>query len=628
MLKKLRLDQTKIYEQTIATYEIAKMVVDFVKGRKHYLSIGAEQGDVDTWDDLIIEKEKNCCIHIQVKRQNTDFSTDNCIRDTYIRGPREGKLRDLSAIDESMKALAKWTKDPKNDLSKKEFHIELPTYEVKLKNGLTVRNFKEFIQSNYRKNITTTQGLADLAKKDPNIEKCYQWLTTWCEFKDWDHILKMLSVIKIEDSGAEENIESKTEDILREVFITDKVTEVRIKILSYIHINTTFTGTISPRCLLLELMGYLQPNLTYWTQFEKQNDNWCISGINDIESNTEIERPSQIIPKLWNGELPQNLKINATLNDQCKVSDSLIRLTIHQTGNSNTHCVNREVIIDKIKAKTGGTLGIEKNDLQTLSVIENTEQFRCEEIKKLTYRAENEAFSEEMENYMNLQTWEKVSKNIEDKIDEMGNNHILTLRDSVETRWNNWKGILKKEPKEFQELFKSMVHPNAEGDDIKEKFRIGVRTAELLSDGIFLLLITSVCLDPDNKGNWTKISDKLTLVTIGLRFWSGAAGSQRRVRQIDEDGDKIIGREQANGLIFSQVQVLPSEMLGDLISDSKEKGVNSLADGKIPDLIITNNLQLRKLINNGDLEATRVYLNKQLRSSDKINQTEIKEILE
>lgn len=46
MLKKLRLDQTKKYEQSIAVYEIAKMLTAFVKGRTHYISIGAEQGDI------------------------------------------------------------------------------------------------------------------------------------------------------------------------------------------------------------------------------------------------------------------------------------------------------------------------------------------------------------------------------------------------------------------------------------------------------------------------------------------------------------------------------------------------------------------------------------------------------
>ncbi len=68
MLKKLKLDQTKIYEQTIATYGIASMLIYFVRGRKHYLSIGAEQGDIDTWDDLVIEKE-NLRIYHQLMNQ-------------------------------------------------------------------------------------------------------------------------------------------------------------------------------------------------------------------------------------------------------------------------------------------------------------------------------------------------------------------------------------------------------------------------------------------------------------------------------------------------------------------------------------------------------------------------------
>ena len=42
MLAKLRLDQTKKYEQAIATYEIATMLINFTLGRRHYMRIGAE----------------------------------------------------------------------------------------------------------------------------------------------------------------------------------------------------------------------------------------------------------------------------------------------------------------------------------------------------------------------------------------------------------------------------------------------------------------------------------------------------------------------------------------------------------------------------------------------------------
>jgi hypothetical protein len=628
MLQKLRLDQAKKYEQTIATYEISKMLVDFVMGRKHYLSIGAEQGDVDTWDDLIIEQEKDLLVHIQVKRQTTDFSADNCIRDTYTnRSNREGQPKDLSEIDKSMKALSEWIKDPKNDLNKKEFHIELPTSELQLKKGLTVRHFKEFKEQHYRRNVTNTQGLSNLANADSSVRNCYDWLNSWCGFENWDQILNLLSVIHIKDSGSETDINLRTEDELREVFISDKVKEVREKILSYIHINTTFAGTISPRCLLFELKSYLQPNIPCWTQFERQDNKWCISGTNDIVSNIEIERPTCVIPKLWNGTLAQNLKINTELNDQCEVSDSLLRLAIHQSGNSNTHCVNSAVVRSKINDKTGGTLGLELNDIQTLSIIENSEKFCCEEIKQLSNRSENRSYSVDMETTMHMETWNKVSTDLEMLISRMDNSNSTTLQEQIEERWRIWKIQLDTNPQDIEKLFTSMVHPSAEGESINGIFRVGMRTAPLLAESLFHLLIISVALDPDNNGDWKRIDDKLTLVAIGLRYWSGAADKKRKVRPIDEDGNVIIGKETANALIFSKVTSSPNDMFEDLISDSKDQVQNSIADGKTPDLILTNCVELRRLIKKGDIEEVRNYVKNQMRDSQKINLTNIEEII-
>jgi len=626
MLKKLSLDQTKIYEQTIAAYEISKMLVDFVKGIKHYLSIGAEQGDVDTWDDLIIEKEKDLLVHIQVKRQTTDFSSDNCIRDNISKGDRIGKPKDLSPIDESMKALAEWIKDPNNDLNKKEFHIELPTSDIQLKKGLTVRHFKEFKERHYRKNVTTPQGLSDLADNDQSVKKCFEWLNSWCGFENWNQILKLLSVIHIMDSGSETDINLRTEDKLREIFTSNKVKDIREIILSYIHINTTYTGTISPRCLLFKLQVYIQPNMSCWTQFERQDNKWCISGTNDIVSNTEIERPTCVIPKLWNGTLAQNLKINTELNDHCEVSDSLLRLAIHQTGNSNTHCVNSAVVRSKINDKTGGTIGLELNDIQTLSIIDNSEKFCCEEIKQLSNRSENRSYSDDMEKTMHLETWNKETTNIENLITEMLNSDASTHQKEIEERWTIWKIQLGVDIDEIGKLFKSMVHPCAEGESINGIFRVGMRTAPLLAESLFHLLITSVALDPDNNGDWKRIDDKLTLVAIGLRYWSGAADKKRKVRHIDEDGNVIIGKETANALIFSNVTSSPNDMFNDLISDSKDQVQNSIADGKTPDLILTNCVRFRKLIDKGDVEEVRNYIKNQMRDSQKINLTNIVEI--
>lgn len=59
MLAKLHLDRTKKYEQALATYQITVMLIDFAQGRKHYMRIGAEQRDISTWDDIVIEKDKH-----------------------------------------------------------------------------------------------------------------------------------------------------------------------------------------------------------------------------------------------------------------------------------------------------------------------------------------------------------------------------------------------------------------------------------------------------------------------------------------------------------------------------------------------------------------------------------------
>lgn len=627
MLRKLSLDQTKIYEQTIATFEIARMLVSFIKGRSHYLSVGAEQGDVDTWDDLVIEDSNNHHIHYQIKRQFTDFSTENPVRDSYIQGKRIGVLRDLSPIDKSMKALADWIKDSENDISTKEFRIELPTLEVKFKKDLSVRNFKEFIQVHYKSDVTTVQGLSELAQSDPSIHRIFEWLTTWCGFDGWGDILKLLSIIRVQDSGEENDIELRTNDLLIEVFVSDKIEQVRLKIKSYVIENTTFTGAIKPRALLLILKEYLLPNVGSWTQYKKQDSKWCISGINDIETNTEIERPSLVVPKLWNNDSLQNLKMNVEIGGTCKVTDSLLRMVIHQSGNSNTHCKNREAIKNAIQSSIGGTLGISENDMHSISIVENTEIFDSSDSRQLTTRSQGEACSSALERAMDIETWTRVSNLFDRKINDMENIESTSLRNKIEDRWSTWKGQLVSDHDAINSLFRSMLHPTAEGDDIRGEYRIGPKTAPCLADSLYLLLIISISLDPDNEGNWNKISDKYDLVTIGLEYWSGEVGKRRRVRNIEDDGEVIIGRESAHILIFSKVKTAPSDIMDDLISTPSSREINSIGDGKIPDLIVTYNKRFRKLISSGDFNKVQSYITSELRNTDEITESNIREVI-
>ncbi|MEK0338156.1 MAG: hypothetical protein QQN41_12050, partial [Nitrosopumilus sp.] len=365
MLKKLRLNQGDNYQRNVATFEIAMMLIDFVNGRKHYLCIGSEQGELIKWDDILIKKEQDSFIHIQVKRQTSDFGNknDECQRNLYTQGARINQKRNLSPLDELMKDLADWSRNI--DLTKmnpkREFWIELPEGSLQIKMGLKVKHLKDLCENHIKPAVTKSKDLEKLASTDSNIKNCFIWLTSWCDFNNWDHILKALQFLKIKTEGTDSLIIEKTEKLIKEIFITNKTKEVRLKILSYTIKNSAFSSAISPRNLLFELKDYLHQNIATWTQFEKVDSHWNISGIHDLEFNDIIERPSIIVPSLWNNDRSRYLKIKAPVNDSCKLSESLMRLVVHQDGLVHTHCEDKIGWVNSIKCKVGGTIGIGAN---------------------------------------------------------------------------------------------------------------------------------------------------------------------------------------------------------------------------------------------------------------------------
>jgi len=165
MLAKLRLDQTKTYEQCIAAHAIAKMIVAFVESREHFQSIGVEQGDIKGWDDIVIEKDISSFIHIQIKRQQTRFSGPTAECTMALTSNVSDKV--LSPIDKSMEELALWAKNyAPTDPVKRKFILELPEGSIEIKKGLEVRHFKDFLQLHI--NITTTEAGLDRLQ---NIQK-------------------------------------------------------------------------------------------------------------------------------------------------------------------------------------------------------------------------------------------------------------------------------------------------------------------------------------------------------------------------------------------------------------------------------------------------------------------------
>lgn len=613
MLAKLRLDQAAVYEQAIAAYKISKMLCAFIEGRKHILCIGAEQGDISGWDDFIIQECLSEFIHLQIKKQNTDFAPlNNCIKQANTT---------LTPLDNSMLSLAEWirTHNPALDSTTRHFRLCLPHDGPVIKRNLEIRNLRDFMALNINA-TTTTQGLDNLQNvaQDGTAINLYNWLTTWCGFTDWDHIRRALQKLQIYNYGNRTDIDAQSIEQLSRVF-REPVTVLTF-IKSYTLDNSAYTASISPRQLLFELKGYLLDTQKTWTQISSANGNWEISGIHDLENNLEVERPSKIIPLLWSNERGRDLNINIAkvVTTLSSIHESIFRLAIHLDGNISGLCANWDGWKVCIENKIGGTLGILKNDFEGLSIADNNAPFKISGGKTINTNAERENFAKEMSDQMTKRTWELVSEKISEQISEMDARQSQELRDAVEARWKSWQETIQNDKSILAGLLTSIVHPNAEGEEILGCLRIGPKTKLLIADALFTCLLISVALDPSDSGIM-KIENGLSIGAIGLNWWSGPAGKTKRVRRIDDEEsvNDLIGKEAYDILIISQSDQPEGEIYKQSMGESASADY-SLAGGQSPKLLITPNRRFSSIIKTGSIDQLQTYLQQKLTTYKKL----------
>ena len=373
-----------------------------------------------------------------------------------------------------------------------------------------------------------------------------------------------------------------------------KKNKVRMLILQYLDDNSTPAGAIKPRHLLHTLKDYLLPNVARWTQFKLDDMQWNIFGIHDLEDNDEFERPEIIVPSLWNEDNSntRHLHICGSCLEGCKISMGLMRLLVHPFGSFDIYCSEKSSWQSSIKSKTGGTLGVSKSDIEYLRIIDDQESYQSNEIKSLMTIDEKEKFAYSLQSEMYKITF----KYINIKIVELINNMMgCELRTKVERRWIDWKKLLENDIEEQRRLFSKILHPKAEGESISGELRVGPKTAILLSEAIFHLLIVSICLGDDNNGKWLSVGHGERVYSIGLEYWSGPAGGTKKVIKIDDDtgSDELLKNETEQIIILTQSNLPELEFFQDDIAGEKNK-IGLLTYPKYPQLLITNNNAYRK----------------------------------
>ncbi|MBC7759508.1 MAG: hypothetical protein H7069_11675 [Phormidesmis sp. FL-bin-119] len=606
MVKKLRLKLTDSYEQAIAGYEISKMLCAFVEGRPHVLNIGAEQGGITGWDDFVMEDAPNEFTHLQVKRQQTDFKPSG-------KSERDLKI-DLSPLDKSMLSLAEWFEKPKAERdAPHRFRIEIPGLDINVKQEIELRQLRDFVDMCI-KATTTVQGLTNLQNvaKDGGAINIFLWLTTWCGFKNWGHILEAFQSLEIRDNGLAGDVDAKSFVELERHFTSPKAVLTKIK--SYLDENSSYSGQIAPRQLLCELVDQLLPQSSSWTQLVYTADGWEISGTHDLQKNEHVERPSIIVPELWANDRQRSLFVNVTpvANILTPLHEGVFQLALHLNGNSSGAVAEWAGWKSCIEAKVGFTLGLERNDLESLTISANIHPFKISQGKIMATIGERETYAKEIVNQMTKTTWEMVCIKVVDQIERMETCQSSQLRDAVELRWREWEKVMKADTAFQKKLFSSILHPKAEGDDILGQLRVGPKTKYLLAEAIFLSLLVSVGLDEGDRGVMMA-GEGLSIRAIGLAYWSGPHGGKRIVCQIDDDDvvETLIGRESADILILAKSTDGENMLYKQPLTESKPDD-HSLAAAHRPKLLITKNKIFKAAVKKGTIADLRNYLEKNL----------------
>jgi hypothetical protein len=606
VLKKLNLDGTKTYETALACSEVSNMLDALLSGRTSNISIGSEQGDIAKWDDFVIQEADGSLIHVQAKRNNTDFSDHSPTRGTITKGKNKGNLYDLSPLDDSMKSLGEWiaTVNLASLTPKRKFRLEVADGQVQIKGGITVNHLRTLCNDQI-KDITNDAGFTALVTADQTAAKIVEWLVSWCGFKDNSHILSALKLLTVSQTGNVTDIEQRSIQTLSTKF--SQPNDVYNSLKGFINDNSTFTTAITPRIALEPIKSFLLPTILNWTQYQQDETIYSKCGTHDLTQGN-IETPSVVVPYLWDTSKTSLLKLDAPVNISEKLPQAIVRLALHLQSGTMAHLTNHAGWSEATKTAVGGTLGIDKTDFDSINAIQCTGISVSSDSAKLSSLTDQENEAEVLNDEMQKVVWNRVCSKVHA---EISFHDATPLRAAVETRWNHWKTALDADITSQKELCLSMLHPAAEGKDIVGHLRVGQKTAGLISRGLFTLLIVSVCLDGTDN-SWNEVGSALTVSTNALRYWSGAHGEARRPRKLIENGrDKLLAAEPAKILILSEVEAAPTELR--TVSLAHEGSTDkTLAAAREPQIIVTMCPKFSDLVRLGNIQNIKDYLQLQI----------------
>ncbi|CAE6902744.1 ABC-three component system protein [Ectopseudomonas chengduensis] len=625
MIRRFRLEQKGRYEKLVIAQRLSDMVDKFLDGRSAPLGIGAEQGDIAEWDDVVIYHSDDYWEHLQIKRQTSAFSEKHLDKAEYLASYKPRKKAQSgntvqaaettiaeeepkappdegfdSELEKVLKSLATWQSPAFGEKPlKRTFSLTLPGPEVVIKGKgkeiIKITNLRE-VWDLCRKDGVDIARLAG-REEDKPTQYVYTWLTTWCGFKDWAHIVEKMRMLEIHCIGDESVLEARALDSLHRHF-GDSAIALSV-LLDYIGDNTTDTNAVTCHTTAKHLQKLLRPGGQTWTQYLVNpipGQGWTVAGTHDL-GNTSTAPPrnpaTQIVTHHWAESIPnKRLRVHAEYDRPTRaltLPTAILRLALHLKKGSESLLLGEPAWRQGAHNELRSTLGDTDRDLDELQWFDNSEALLCAMGRELSSPSSTNVESDELHRAMNDVVWQQLQVCVGNKLKDIND---LDLSVAMAEKWQIWRAELDKDPGARLLLFEQMMYPQTEGINSKHALRIGPRTVRLLEDAIIMLLLTCVGL---GGAHWRSIEPIGDVLSIALRHWSGEPADSDGPRLLS-DGNlrELLGQSPPPVVILSGVEESATELLQAGMAEDLATG-HSMAAERQPRLLVTRSQVYKKL---------------------------------
>ena len=595
-LQKLRLNRADAYQAKVAASLLCEMLACHAQGKPHprgYRYLGSEQG-LPGWDDFVVELDGGARIYHQVKRQESEF----CTRVVDRKPDQNGNQVPLSDLDKVFAAIALVSEDFRQT---DRLRLDLVSSQVRVKRTLYAKDLRDLATECNKPGVVAAR-LQNLTQEQ-RYQDLYTWLTSWCDYRDWDHIHAVFSKLEVNTMEDESQLKAGAVSHLGSSWSEPDL--LFGDIVRLVQNEASYAGFLDASILWRRFHSRFDRSLPRWTRYTQAriNEPWLVNGIQHV-STDDVEPANSVVERTWDAGSQSHLEIGTSPPLHLATDPlpfALSRLALHLPHNSTARALQAAAWRSSMAAAVGHTLGLASTHepanvpfLPVAALDEVPGSRSCESVP------EGDLEAEALQQAMDRKTWGRVMETVERLLGRDVSDG--GLRGDLRARWTSWIGGMDDAAK--RDLMVGLLHAEAEGAKVQGLLRVGPRTVELMADGIMLRLLVEAAAG--GRGTWDSLGSGLTVRSLALVTWAGPAGSATGAYRLDEtlssDLLKPLAQqprgfvrpsdEKCTVLVMSGVACSPTDWLEPSLADDAPASHNLAADERR--VIVTNDSVLRR----------------------------------